>query len=186
MNDGNADFTEDATLIARAQNGDPQAFGELYQRYLDPIYRYIRARVPVEGDAEDLTEMVFMRSFEALPRYQDRGLPYSSFLYRVARSVIADHFRRQPKEFLGVIAPADYPASDLEEYLIQNDRVNELHDAILSLPPDYQEVIRLRLLLDMPVPAVAQWMERSEGAVRVLLYRALKALRMKVMAEFDV
>ncbi len=85
-----------------------------------------------------------------------------------------------------MIAPADYPASDLEEYLIQNDRVNELHDAILSLPPDYQEVIRLRLLLDMPVPAVAQWMERSEGAVRVLLYRALKALRMKVMAEFDV
>ncbi len=178
--------SDDSHLIALAKNGKPEAFGELYQRYLDPIYRYIRARVAIERDAEDLTEIVFMRSFEVLDRYEDRGLPYSAFLYRVARSVIADHYRQDPVESMEVIDQFEHLASDFEDTLIHNDHLTELQDALTCLPPDYQEVIRLRLLLDMPVSTVAEWMDRSEGAVRVLLYRALKALRSRLVRETDV
>ena len=84
---------EDVELIELVKSGDLDAFGVLYERYLDPIYRYITTRVSDEQDAEDLTEYVFLRSFESLHRYEDRGLPYSAFLYRVARNVLIDHYR---------------------------------------------------------------------------------------------
>ena len=84
---------EDVELIELVKSGDLDAFGVLYERYLGPIYRYITTRVSDEQDAEDLTEHVFLRSFESLNRYEDRGLPYSAFLYRVARNVLIDHYR---------------------------------------------------------------------------------------------
>ncbi len=174
----------DSALIARAQRGEAEAFGELYERYLDPIYRYLHSWVGNSGDAEDLTETVFLRSFQALPRYQDRGLPFSAFLYRVARNVLVDHHRQRRVE--EPIEESDHQGGgprELDEALIHRERTAAVRKALASLPPDYGEVIRLRLLLGLPTGTVAAWMGRSEAAARVLLFRALKALRQKLTDE---
>ena len=168
----------DAELIARTQQGHVEAFGELYQRYLDPIYRYLRMRVNLESDAEDLCEAVFLRSFEALDRYVERGHPFSAYLYRVARNLLADHYRRQPAS-VG-LEEADHVEeldSDLDTVVIRREQVRGISEVLEQLPEDYREVIRLRVVLELPNESVAAWMERSPGAVRVLLHRALSALR---------
>ena len=173
--------TSDSDLIARARKGETEAFGELYRRYFDPIFRYLRVRVARADDAEDLTESVFLRAYQSLHRYRERGWPFSAFLYQVARNALADHYRKRPRETdlteaegLGTAPRA------LDEDLVQAERISLMQQALVGLPPDYQEVIRLRVLLGLPTETTAQWMGRSEGAVRVLLYRALAALRMKL------
>jgi len=175
----------DAELIVRAQGGEVEAFGELYQRYLDQIYRYIRVRVTEDRVAEDLTEVVFLRSFETLGRYNERGRPFSAFLYQVARNLLVDHYRQQKEEV--PIEDANQMATStptVDEHVIQSERIREIGHALTSLPSDYQEVIRLRVILALSTAEVAAWMGRSEGAIRVLLHRALTALRRR-LAESD-
>jgi RNA polymerase sigma-70 factor (ECF subfamily) len=173
-------------LIARARQGDRDAFADLYQRYLPMIYAYVRARVFDDRDAEDLTEQVFLRAFQTLSRYRGRGWPYSAFLYRVARNSVVDHFRR-PRPVLPAEAADEHPdpAPSADEVLIQGEDRDRLQQALSRLPVDYQEVIRLRLLLSLPTATAAAWLGRSEGAVRVLLFRALKAMRRELGVEHD-
>ncbi len=175
----------DAELIAQAKAGQVEAFGTLYQRYLDPIYRYIRIRVAEDNIAEDLTELVFLRAFEALDRYKERGRPFSAFLYQVARNLLVDHYRQQKRELpLEAVDDMAVTDSNIDEHVIWSERKVMLQQAMADLRPDYQEVIRLRVILALPTETVAQWMGRSEGAVRVLLHRALNAMR-ECMVEND-
>jgi RNA polymerase sigma-70 factor (ECF subfamily) len=170
--------SEDAERISRAQDGDVEAFGDLYQKYLNPIYRYIRVRVAESRTAEDLTEAVFLRSFEALGDYEERGLPFSAFLFKVTRNLLVDHYRQQKDEApLETAERVTVQEPALDEQLIEKEATSALREALSDLPPDYQDVIRLRVLLSMPTATVADWMNRSEGAIRVLLHRALKNLR---------
>jgi RNA polymerase sigma-70 factor (ECF subfamily) len=172
----------DAELIARAQAGDVGAFGELYERHVVVIYRYVLARVNVERDAEDLTEIVFLRAFESLHRYKERGRPFTAFLYQVARNALVDYYRQQRRsETIEAVEmlPSSGPAPD--DRLIEEERRAVLREAMSKLPADYQEVIRLRIMLSLPSATVGEWLGRSEGAVRVLLHRALKALRRRMM-----
>lgn len=171
----------DARLVARAKAGDGDAFGQLYRRYIDSIYRYLYVRVGNAQDAEDLTEIVFLRSFQALGRYRERGWAFSAFLYQVAKNVLVDHYRQQRTE-------AELHASEamatalrpLDDHVIQDERLRALRRALDDLPPDYREVITLRVVLALPTPLVARWMARTEGATRVLLYRALEAVRRRL------
>jgi RNA polymerase sigma-70 factor (ECF subfamily) len=173
--------TSDSDLIARARKGETEAFGELYRRYFDPIFRYLRLRVAQDSDAEDLAETVFLRAYQSLPRYRERGWPFSAFLYQVARNALADHYRKRRSETelteaegLGTTARA------LDEDLIMAEKIRTVQQAMVGLSTDYQEVIRLRILLGLTTETAAQWMGRSEGAVRVMLFRALTALRTKL------
>jgi RNA polymerase sigma-70 factor (ECF subfamily) len=84
----------DAQLIERAKRGDHQSFGKLYERYIDAMFRYVRSRVDDVQTAEDITEAVFLRSFEAISKYREKGLRYSAYLYQVARNLLIDHYRR--------------------------------------------------------------------------------------------
>ena len=172
----------DAELIARAQDGDVVAFGELYERHVVVIYRYVLARVSIETDAEDLTEVVFLRAFEALHRYKERGRPFTAFLYQVARNALVDYYRQQRKsETIEAVEklPSSSPTHD--DRLIEEERIAVIKGALAQLPEDYQEVIRLRIMLSLPTATVGEWLGRSEGAVRVLLHRALKALRRRMV-----
>jgi RNA polymerase sigma-70 factor (ECF subfamily) len=168
----------DSELIARAQRGEVEAFGALYERYLDPIYRYIMMRVDLQSDAEDLCETVFLRTYEALDRYQEQGYPFSAYLYQVARNLLADYYRRQDQDS-DLEDAIDRPDSgiDPDGQIEQQEQFGEIALALGKLSEDYREVIRLRLVMELPTSTVATWMDRSEGAVRVLLHRALTALR---------
>ncbi|MEW6567612.1 MAG: sigma-70 family RNA polymerase sigma factor [Chloroflexota bacterium] len=173
---------EDAELVARAQRGDVGAFGVLYQRYYKVIYRYLRSRLSEDPVAEDMTAAVFLRSFEALDSYRERGWPFSAFLYRVAKNLLADHFRRKRPEV--PFERADLAATDsLDERVVEEERTQVLRQALEALPRDYQEVIRLRVLLGLPTAMAATWLGRSEGATRVLLSRALERLRQEVLRD---
>jgi RNA polymerase sigma-70 factor (ECF subfamily) len=171
----------DSDLIARARKGETEAFGELYRRYFDPIFRYLRMRVAQDDDAEDLAETVFLRAYQSLHRYRERGWPFSAFLYQVARNALTDHYRKgRPETDLTEAEGLGTTARALDEDLVMAERIRTVQQAMVGLPIDYQEVIRLRILLGLPTETAAQWMGRSEGAVRVMLFRALSALRARL------
>ncbi len=174
----------DATLVRLAREGDARAFGALYERYVETIYRYVRSRVSGRQEAEDLTETVFLRALEYLDRYEERGWPFSAFLYRIARNLLTDRYRKAGEEVsLDAVGAQAQEADSPEDQVLAAEEVETVRRALLTLPADYQEVIRLRILLSLDTAETAAWMGRSEGAVRVLLYRALKALRERIEHE---
>jgi RNA polymerase sigma-70 factor (ECF subfamily) len=174
---------EDAELVSRSKAGELEAFGVLYERYLDPVYRYIRSHVGDRHAAEDLTEMVFLRAFESLGGYQERGWPFSAFLYRIARNQVIDHHRAQ-RHIVDLEETEGGGAEPIDSDLERREEVQRMRQALSTLPPDYQEVIRLRVLLGLSTSTVAIWLGRSQGATRVLLSRALAELRRRV-SELD-
>jgi RNA polymerase sigma-70 factor (ECF subfamily) len=186
MIEDNIQELDDARLIERAKLGEVEAFGCLYERYLESIYRYIRTRVAEDRTAEDLTETVFLRSFESLSRYKDKGLRFSAFLYQVARNLLVDHYRQEEEEL--PIENADQisisPAR-IDDTIVHQDQVDSLRESLEALPEEYREIIRLRVLLELSTKECAQWMGRSEGAVRVLLHRAIKSLKRQVVKGYE-
>ena len=131
-----------------------------------------------DQDAEDLTENVFVRSYESLDKYQERGWPYSAFLYQVARNMLVDHYRQENgAQLVELDEPLASTDPTMEQRMLQSDFAQEATAAVSELPEDYQEIIRLRILMGISTKRAAEWMDRSEGATRVLLHRALKALR---------
>ena len=178
--------SSDADLVGRARAGEVEAFAELYRRYFDSIFRYLRLRTERDEDAEDLAETVFLSAYQSLGRYREQGWPFSAFLYRVARNALTDHYRRRrPETGLEKAESLATAARSLDEDLEMSERVRLVQNEMTGLPADYQEVIRLRILLGLPTEMAAQWMGRSEGAVRILLYRALTALRRKLNEADD-
>ncbi|MBN1438606.1 MAG: sigma-70 family RNA polymerase sigma factor [Anaerolineales bacterium] len=168
----------DAILVAQAQGGDADAFGLLYRRYMDPIYRYLLLRLGDSQEAEDLTEDVFFRAFQALGAYRERGWPFSAFLYQVTKNVLIDHYRQSKGEAAAEWSePKAETLRPLDEQIIRSENMTDLHRAMNDLPPNYREVIILRIILAMPTAIVAKWMNLTEGATRVLLHRALASLR---------
>jgi RNA polymerase sigma-70 factor (ECF subfamily) len=181
MNESPQSEQSDASLVAQARSGDTDAFGVLYQRYADPIYGYLFIRLGDSKEAEDLTEDVFFRSFQALSTYRERGWPFSAFLYQVTKNVLVDHYRQKKGALdLEMTEPAFETLRPLDEQIIQGERLTDLHRAMNELPANYREVIILRIILAMPTSVVANWMNVTEGAARVLLHRALASLRGKV------
>jgi len=175
---------DDARLIERAKQGEVEAFGCLYERYLESIYRYIRTRVAEDRTAEDLTETVFLRSFESLSRYKEKGLRFSAFLYQIARNLLVDHYRQKEEELpLESADQISVSPSRIDDIIVIQDQVDRLRVGLEALPEEYREIIRLRVLLELSTTECAQWIGRSEGAVRVLLHRAMKALKRQVVKD---
>ena len=177
-------MTEEATianedaLVRRAVNGDAEAFGDLYVRHLDKIYRYVFYKVGHEKKAEDLTEQVFLDAWEAIDGYQPRGYPFSSWLYRIAHNAVVDHYRTQKDE-----RPLDALAFTLadgsmgpEETLMKKREVSRLLGAMDHLSEEKQELIILRFVEGLSHARVAQILNKSEVACRVMQHRALARL----------
>lgn len=180
MASGNLSQQEDEHgLLQRALNGDAEAFGDLYLRYLEPIYRYIYFRVGSQQEAEDLTEEVFVRAWEALPTFTLRGLPFTSWLYRIAHNLVVDYRRRQrplpmPEENLRNIAA---PIPSPEEAAVHAQEVAMLVAALRELDDEEQQVILLRFVEDLSHGEIATIIGKSEGASRVIQHRALSKLQ---------
>jgi RNA polymerase sigma-70 factor (ECF subfamily) len=177
---------DDARLVAQAKRGDEDAFAELYRRYADSIYRYALSRGQPPADAEDVVSTVFLRAYQSLPGYRERGWPFSAFLYRIARNTLVDLYRRDRREVSDDGAQdrsETEPEGEVDDQIARRAQLDAVRQALADLPEDYQEVIRLRLLLELPTATVAAWMGRREGAARVLLHRALRALRERMVQD---
>ena len=168
--------TPDASLIERAQHGDREAFGDLYEQHLDAIYRYLYYRVSDQHEAEDLTEMVFLKAWQALPRYRPGEAPFTSWLYRIAHNLLVDRLRVR-KEHMPLDDDLSDDAPSLETHLTQHEQSQALHRALACLNEQQQQVLTLRFISDLSHAETAQVMRRSEAAVRVIQHRALAALR---------
>ncbi len=181
MGDKQVDDLDDDALIRAAQSGDLEAFSQLYQRHFLMVYRYALARVHDGPTAEDIVEKVFMNVFRRLESYRLEGNLFSTYLYRVARNTIIDYYRVQDRTVpMDAGGPESIVETDLDQQLMHGERMETIQFAFEHLSADYQEVIRLRILLELPTASVAEFMERSPGAVRILLHRALKVLRQEV------
>lgn len=176
-----ARLDKDHELIRRAQGGDPYAFGDLYENHAPVVFRYLFAHLDSRMDAEDLTGEVFLKAWQSLPKYTERGVPFLAFLFRIARNVLVDHYRQSnrmesktPDEIDG------YKAGDSELVEVIGSHIE--HQQILrvlsGLRPDYQSVLSLRFISELSPEETAQVMGRSVGAIRVLQHRALAALRL--------
>jgi RNA polymerase sigma-70 factor (ECF subfamily) len=174
-------------LVAKAIAGDTQSFGQLYERNMDAIYRYIFFRVENEQEAEDLTEHVFLKAWESLPDYRHQGFAFSSWLYRIAHNTVVDHYRR--RRFLADGAEAEVHLDrnseepPLEQIIQQMEEKQRLIEAVKQLPDLQRDVILLRFVEGMSHEQVAEIVEKSTGACRTIQYRALKALELLLTAE---
>ncbi|MCI0713405.1 MAG: sigma-70 family RNA polymerase sigma factor [Chloroflexi bacterium] len=164
-------------LIERTKNGDKQAMSVLYETYVQQIFQYISYRVPSEAIAEDLTADVFVRMIQGLSKYQYTGAPLGAWLFRVAANRIADHYREnQPASASSTIEENLTTSDELGELFDKKEEQSQLLAALHMLSEDYQNVLILRFVKDLSHAEAADIMGKTEGAVRILQHRALKAL----------
>jgi RNA polymerase sigma-70 factor, ECF subfamily len=169
---------QESELVSRAKR-DPEAFGELYEKYVEKIYSYIYYRTGNHHDAEDLTARTFFRALSHLHRYQDRGLPFSAWLYRIAHNLVANwHRDRSRRQVIALDEIAlTSPRIDPESRLELEDDQRRLLRLIRHESPDRQQLIILKFVERMSNREIAQIMGRSEGAIKSLYHRTLLALR---------
>ncbi len=175
----------DAALVALAKH-DRGAFGELYERYLAKMYSYIYYRTGNSHDAEDLTAQVFLRALSHIGSYVDRGLPFQAWLYRIAHNLVANWHRDQSRrkiialeEYVGRALETDAPDNLAE----QRDEHEQLLRAIRRLPAERQQLLLLKFVERLPNAEIGDIMGRSEGAVKSLYHRTLRALRAEMQSE---
>jgi RNA polymerase sigma-70 factor, ECF subfamily len=163
--------------IKRAQNGDTNAMSELYEHYKPAVYRYLYFRCGAQPVAEELTTEVFIRVIENLPRYKVKSTPFQAWLFRIARNLVIDHYRRSNiRQHLALDENLAGTKEGTESIVERRLDIEELQQALRKLSPDQCDVIVMRFLADMPISQVAQTLKKSQGAVKMLQARALKSL----------
>jgi RNA polymerase sigma-70 factor (ECF subfamily) len=182
MNHNNANETEisESVLVERARQGDTQAFSFLYERYITRIYSYIFYRTGNAHEAEDLTSRVFHRALNHMPHYDNRGVPFSAWLYRIAHNLVANWHRdnsRRKEVPLEDYTQQPHRAQAPEARLVDSQEMEDVLKAIRRLPPDRQQLLILKFVEGMSNAEVAVIMRRSEGAIKSLYHRTLLALR---------
>jgi RNA polymerase sigma-70 factor, ECF subfamily len=171
---------EDA-VIEQARS-DEGAFAELYERYVDRVFRYLRTHTESEDDASDLTQHVFMQAFRALPGYENRKLPFSAWLIRIARNAAIDTYRQRRR-----VMPWDHVSEQVvsfgaptpEEAAIRRERMNEVRLLVAQLSADEQELLALRFAAGLTSREIGELRGRTEAAVQKQLVRIMRRLKEK-------
>jgi RNA polymerase sigma-70 factor (ECF subfamily) len=168
----------EAELAQRASMHDQAAFAELYNAYVEKIYKYIYYKVSNPSDAEDLCEQVFLKAWEAIGRYTWCGYPFSSWLYKLAHNLVIDYYRtrREAVPITDLLYTPDEPV-DPENTLYQSLEAAELRDAIDQLTAEQRQVISFKFMEGYDNSDIAQMMNKKESAIRALQYRALRSLQ---------
>jgi RNA polymerase sigma-70 factor (ECF subfamily) len=170
---------DEQALIRRAGT-EPEAFGELYERHVRKIYNYIYYRTGNHHDAEDLTARVFQRALNHVGTFEDKGVPFSAWLYRIAHNLVANWHRDRSRR----------PVVPLDDYLIASTGTVHpeaeamaseermlLLEVVRELPADRQELLILKFVERLPNAEIGEIMGRTEGAIKSLYHRTLNALR---------
>jgi RNA polymerase sigma-70 factor, ECF subfamily len=171
--------SSDIELITRAQRGEVNAIGWLYDRHRESIFRYLWIRLDDRQLAEDLTGDVFMRMLDALPRYRVQGLPFRAWLYRIAHNLLVDYFRKMnhratvPLDAVEEQGTEDDPDRTLEQILLSE----RLQAALRRLEPTQGEVVVLRFLAGLSLQETALALGKTEAAIKALQHRGLSGLR---------
>jgi RNA polymerase sigma-70 factor (ECF subfamily) len=172
----NLPIPEEGHLVHQAQSGNSEAFAQLYDAYLQRVYRYVFFRVSDEQTAEDLCSMVFLKAWESLERYQMNGSPFVAWLYTIAHNLVIDHYRGR-KESVGLddiaLASMDDP---LDDQVAVTFDLQTMRDVLQILNEEQQQVLTLRFIAELSTEHIARIMGKREGAVRALQMRALQMM----------
>jgi RNA polymerase sigma-70 factor (ECF subfamily) len=165
-------------LIARAIQRDPEAFSELYVQNWGKVFRHIYSIIGRQHEAEDLTSETFLRAWNAIGRFEDRGLAIEAWIVKIAHNVAVAHLRRRREsatidDVVLEANPKDGPAV-VTEGLAEGAALAE---AIRSLPAMQRQVILLRFVEERSYEEVGAIVGRTQGAVRVIQFRALRSLK---------
>ena len=175
-----AELQDEARLIEAAKR-DRNAFLSLYDRYFDQIYSYCYYHTGRREQAEDLASETFQRALEGLAGFEWRGVPYSAWLYKVASNLMAKE-RRRPA-WIELPEPLAASADDDPERLwLKREQGEELHAAVRRLPVDQRQAVLLKFEARLKNKEIGLILGRSEGAVKLLLFRAIHNLRRKLNA----
>jgi len=180
------DMPEDEA-VRRAASGDTDAFSLLYERFVTRIYNYIYYRTGNPHEAEDLTARVFHRALHHITHYDNRGVPFSAWLYRIAHNLVANWHRdnsRRKEVPLEDYTQQPHRSLAPEASLVNTQELEDLLKAIRQLPADRQQLLILKFVEGMSNAEVSMIMMRSEGAIKSLYHRTLMALR-DVMSNTD-
>ena len=177
------DAVNEENVLARASEGDPEAFTYIYEKYVARIYSYVFYRIGSETDAEDITSRVFYRAFGHISNYVDKGIPFSAWLYRIAHNLVAnwhrDNHRRKEvplEDQIELPAHIDHPERAVEK----SQEMELLLRGIRRLSPDRQQLLILKFVEDYSNAEIGEIMGKSEGAIKSLYHRALIALRQEM------
>lgn len=161
-----------------------EAFALLYDRYVARIYRYACARTGSHQDAEDLTSETFRRALEHLDGYRWEGIPFGAWLHRIAANLLIERYRKEclkePLDMrLGLADDNPLP----EQVTLAREEAGNLWAAVATLPPDQRRAVVLRFSHGLRGKEIAERMDRSEGAVKQLLFRAMATLRERLKTD---
>jgi RNA polymerase sigma-70 factor (ECF subfamily) len=177
------DIVDEEALVQQAKT-DPEAFGLLYERYVDKIYNYVYYRTGNHHDAEDLTAKVFYQALNHIARYVQRGAPFSSWLYRIAHNLVANWHRDRSRRNVVSLDLLTVVGNRGDDNPFQQAAWSEQRGALLSaihsLPDDRQELLILKFVERLPNADIGQIMGRSEGAIKSLYHRTLVSLRQEL------
>ena len=169
-------------LVQRAQTGDADAFGELYDRYVDTVFRYISYRVGSRQVAEDLTSETFLRALRRITSFTWQGRDVGAWFVTIARNLVADHYKSSryrlevtTDDVTESGARLDSAASP-EGAVLESMTNRVLLEAVKQLNAEQQECIALRFLQGLSVAETAKVMGKNDGAIKALQYRAVRSL----------
>jgi RNA polymerase sigma-70 factor, ECF subfamily len=175
---------DETLLIQRAIDGDANAFGRLYDMHVDRVYKHMYYRVGNIADAEDLTQQVFLKAWQAIDRYKKRASPFVAWLMTIGHNLVIDFYRtKKDKTYLEADVTADNSVLSPERTAEAHFEQHQLRRAILQLSGDQQKVITPRFIEGFEFKEIASLLGKSEGAIRVILHRGLVTLRRTLEKE---
>lgn len=167
-------------LILYYMDEHKEKFGQIYDQYIDKIYRFIYLKVSSQETAEDITSKVFLKGWESYFAQGGNVSNIAGFLYKIARNAVIDHYRDKGRTN---VVSVDHLAeladhkSNIHERAVINEEVEKVKLALQNIKKDYQDMIIMHYLEDMPIQEISEVMERPPGTVRVMLHRGIKALK---------
>ena len=172
----------DERLLIEAAQNDPARFADLYEINFERVYAYIAKRVRDRAETEDLTSEVFRHALANLDRFDWRGIPFAAWLFRIAANLISDRWQRAGREITDdSIQAAALPAAEIEGV----ERQATLFRLVDSLPVEQRRVVVMRFVEEKSIKEVAREIDKTEGAVKQLQFRALSNLRARLGGAYD-
>jgi RNA polymerase sigma-70 factor (ECF subfamily) len=177
---------DEEALIARAKE-DPECFGELYDRYFPQIYRYVASRVRNQSLAEDITSEVFFKALRAIGRYHHTGHPFSAWLYQIAVNAITDHYRarKRSEDSLDEVPELVDPSIPVEDVVADRLGTGDIWALIEALPEQQRVAMTLKYGQDLKLAEIGIIMGKTEGAVKLLVFRGTATLRQRLQARWQ-
>jgi RNA polymerase sigma factor (sigma-70 family) len=181
-------LADEPALVREAKSGDSEAFGTLYDAYLERIYRFVYFRVEDQQTAEDITAQVFLKAWENLGRFQIGGTPFLAWLYTIAHNAVIDHYRtRKVTAALDDVKLSDPGHAETVENGIDSAvEMQSIKMALQTLTDDQRQVLLLKFIEEMSNEEIARHLGKREGAIRALQMRGLKALSKRLAEKIPI